>query len=355
MDVAHAIALAKKYTKPRDERYSFVRFTPGFVHANTEGSGVIVACPDVTWDAAVDAAQLVLMAKKAGTAPTFTVDRSTLVIAGPGGTYRLQGLDAKAVEKLGSSPESPRRFVELDEDTFKLLAQVAGLALAGDDDPSLSAVRVAPGWAASSRGNALAVGWFTDAAGTSLDIVREPTTLDARFFATLRGPMGLGMSKAFFWLQAGDVKRWTRRLEVPWPDSSVSGDNLAKLRNGGDDRRATTIEPHATRALFDAAFAAADSKADTFKLVWSDRLKLAGGGVRGKFTGEVDVPVDSGRGMAGRVFGVAPSVWLRYLDALAAVCTGPVYMSIAGPTDPAALWGLQPRALEVFIWPEYIP
>ena len=352
MDVAHAIALAKKYTKPRDERYSFVRFAPGFVRANTEGSGVIVACPDVTWDAAVDAAQLVLVVKKAGTAPTFTVDRSTLVIVGPGGSYRLQGLDAKAVEKLGSPPESPRHFVELDEAAFKLLVRVAGLALVGD--PSLSTVRVTPGWAASSRGNALAVGWFTDAAGTPLDIVREPTTLDARFFATLRGPMGLAMSKAFFWLSAGDVKRWTRRLEVPWPDSSMSGDNLAKLRNGGDDRRATTIEPNATRALFDAAFAAADSKADAFKLVWSDRLKLTGGGVRGKFVGAVDVPVDSGRGVAGRVFGVAPSVWLRYLDAFVAVCAGPVYMSIAGPTDPAVLWGLQPRAFEVFIWPEYV-
>lgn len=355
MDVAQAIALAKKYTKPRDEQHSFIRFTTGIVYAHTEVSGVIIACPDVTWDACVDGAQLVAMVKKAGAAPAFTLDRNTLIITGPGGTYRLQGLGAKEADKLPSPPESCRRFVELDEATFKLLVQVAGLALAGDDDPALASVRVTPSWVAASRGNALAIGWFTDAAGASLDIVREPTTLDARFFATLRGPMGVGMSKAFFWLRSGDVSRWTRRLETPWPDSSVSGDNLAKLRSGGEGRLATAISPSETRALFDAAFVAADSKADTFKLVWNDRLKLTGGGIRGKFTGSVDVATDSGRGTAGRVFGVAPSVWLRYLDALAAVCTGPVYMSLAGPTDPAALWGLEPRALEVFIWPEYIP
>lgn len=80
-------------------------------------------------------------------------------------------------------------------------------------------------------------------------------------------------------------------------------------------------------------------------------LALAGGGQRGKFAGAVDVPVDGG----GKTFGVAPAVWLRYLDALAACCDEPVCMSIAGPTDPVALWGLAPRALEVFIWPEYIP
>lgn len=351
MDVAGAIALVKKYTKAKDERFGFIRFATGIVYASTETAGAIVACPDVTWEATVDAVHLLAMVKKAGKTPTFTLERNTLVITGSGGVYRLQGLDAKASDKLPSPPESPRRFPELDEATFKLLVSVAGLALAGDDDPTLAAVRLSPSWAAASRGNGLAVGWFVDATGASLDIVREPTTIDAKFFAGLRGPMGIGMSKAFFWLQAGDVKRWTRRLEVPWPDASVSGANLNKLRTGGDNRLATAIEAAEVRGLFDRAFAAADSRADAFKLTWNARLNLTGGGRLGKFAGSAAVAVDGG----GRAFGVAPAVWLRYLDALSACCTGQVYMSLAGPTDPAALWGLEPRALEVFVWPEYIP
>lgn len=351
MDVAAAVLLAKKYTKPRDDKFAFIRFAAGIVYAQTEGAGIVVACPDVAFEASVDGAQLFQMVKKAGAKATFKLERTTLVVSGEGGDYRLQGLDAKAADKLPSPPETPRRFPELDEAGFKLLVTVAGLALAGDDDVSLASVRITPSWVASSRGNGLAVAWFVDAAGASLDIVREPTTIDAKFFAGLRGPMGIGMSKAFFWLQAGDVKRWTRRLEVPWPDSSVSGDNLTRLRSGGDNRKATAIDASAVRGLFDRAFAAADSRADAYRLAWGPQLALAGGGQRGKFTGAVDVPVDGG----GKTFGVAPAVWLRYLDALAACCDEPVYMSIAGPTDPVALWGLVPRALEVFIWPEYIP
>lgn len=350
MDVAKAVMLAKKYTKPRDDRYAVIRFEPGVVSAQTEGSGIVIACPDVSWSVAVDAAQLVAMVKKAGDNPAFSVDRNALVLRGSG-EYRLKGLEPKAVEKLPSAPESPRRFVELDEATFRLVVQVAGLALAGDDDPSLGAVRLNPSWAASSRGNGLAIAWLVNPDGSPLGLVREPATVDARFLSGLRGAHGIGMSKAFFWLQAGDVKRWARRLEAPWPDSAVSGENLDKLRNGGANRGATAVDPRAMRTLFDRALAAADSKADTFRFTWGSAFALTGGGQRGRFQGEVPAAVDGG----GRTFGVAPAVWLRYLDALAACCDGEVYLSLAGPTDPAALWGLQPRALEVFVWPEYVP
>jgi len=349
VDVIPAVAIAKKYTKPKDDNYSLIRFEPGAITAQTDETGVIVACEAVTFTCAVDAVQLTAMLKKAGTGATMRLDRDQLVITGTGGVFELRVLrDGK---KLPAPPESPRRFVELDERTFKLLVSVAGLALTSGDDAALSAVRIAPSWAAASRGNALAVGWFVDAAGASLDIVKEPATVSAKFFAGLRGAVGLGMSKAFFWLAQGDIRRWTRRLDVGWPDSAVSGDNLAKLRAGGVDRAVLTLDTSATRALFDRALAAADSNADPYRLTWGEQLALSGGGLTGRFSGAVDAAADG----KGKTFGVAPATWLCCLDALLSACDDPVYLSLAGPTDPAALWSLDPRALEVFIWPEYLP
>ena len=353
MEVAPAIALAKKYSKAKDPKFGdVIRFAPGFVYAQSETAGIIVACPDVAWEAAADAAQLVAMAKKAGDNAVYALDRNTLTItSATGGAYRLQCLDAKVRDKLPSKPEAPRRFADLDAPTFKALVNLAGLALAGDDDPTLAAVRLTPSWAATSRGNGLAVLWLVDAAGAPLDLVREPMCIDSKFFAGLKGPMGLSATKAFFWLQAGDVTRWARRLDVPWPDNAVSTENLTRLRSGGDNRLGVAIQVPELRFLFDRALAAADSKADTFKLTWGPLLGLTGGGQRGRFAGSASVPQDGG----GRTFGVAPAVWLRYLDALAACCEGDVYMSIAGVTDPAALWGTKPLAFEVFVWPEYVP
>jgi hypothetical protein len=352
MEVAPAIVAAKKYTKAKDPKHEVIRFAPGLVYAQTEHAGVIILCPDVTWEAAADAAQLVAMVKKAGDNATFALDRNTLVITSAAGHgYRLQCIEARSRDKLPSAPEAPRRFVDLDEATFRSLVQVAGLALAGDDDATLAAVRITPSWAASSRGSALAVLWLVDGAGAPLDLVREPLSVDAKFFSGLRGPMSLSATKAFFWLRAGDVTRWAHRLDVPWPDSAVSAENLQQLRHGGDNRLGAAVNVAELRHLFDRALAAADSKADAFRLTWGAHLGVTGGGMKGRFAGSAGIPVDGG----GRTFGVAPAVWLRYLDALGACCEGEVYMSIAGTTDPAALWATKPLAFEVFIWPEYIP
>lgn len=350
MDIADAVALAKRYTTPREDKYAVVRFTPGVVSAQTESSGVVIACPDVTFEAAVDAAQLLPMVKKAGKGLAVRLDRNTLVIVGTGGEYRLQGVEAKARDKLPTSPDSPRRFVELDAGSLRLIVEVAALARVGEDS-ALGAVRITPSWVATSRGNGLALAWFVDAAGQPMEIVKEPATVDAKFFAGLKGAAGLSMTKAFLWVRMGDVSRWTRRVETAWPDAAVSGESLTRLRSGGDNRASTPIDPRALVGLFDRALAAADSRADAYRLTWDANLSLSGGGLRGRFQGAVPIPVDGG----GRAFGVAPATWLAYLEALGACCEGEVYMSLAGPTDPAALWGLQPRALEVFIWPEYIP
>lgn len=352
MDIAPAIQLAKRYAKPRDPKTEVIRFVQGYVIAQTETSGVVIVCPEVTFDCAADAAQLTAMVKKAGDNPTIALDRNTLVItSAKGPVYRLQCVDAKARDKLPAAPEAPRRFVDVDDATFKGLVAVAGLALAGDEDPTLAAVRLTPSWVASSRGNGLAVLWLVDDAGQPLGLVREPLSVDAKFFRGLKGPMGVSATKAFFWLRSGDVLRWARRLDLPWPDDAVGIENLTRLRTGGDNRLAASVGPTDLRYLFDRALAAADSAADTFLLTWGAHLGLTGGGMKGRFAGSAGVSVDGG----GRTFGVAPAVWLRYLDALGSVCEGEVYMSIAGPVDPASLWGLKPRAFEVFVWPEFVP
>tara|TARA_Y100000034_G_scaffold79245_1_gene95186 strand:+ start:3080 stop:4123 length:1044 start_codon:yes stop_codon:yes gene_type:complete len=343
MDLSAAIKLAAGYADPKGgtKGYHVAKLSPGRVEAVNATSGCRLACPDVTVEVAVSVASLKNMLG-AMSAADMEVKRNVLRLSEGGRVFTLRGIPKSSAPTFPEPPSGD--WIELTVEQVKAMAAICRLASSEDTpDHALSGIRLTGDWIATASHASMGVAWVAG-------LVEEAVTVPALLFKGAEGEVQFQVKDGIAWMvekESGNV-RWSRVLELEWPDSTVNA-TLATYRSQ-EGRASFGVHMAEIKAVADQARVVADSNASGHKLqVNEGQITLDGEGALGAYHGSCECGADD------EVTALVGVSSLQLFKAVATVAEiseiEQQYMSLATATDAIMLWGGESPVVEVLLMP----
>lgn len=343
LSLKEALTIAATYADPKPPEglaYHVVVIRDGKLRTVSETAGCEIPCEGIEGvNLAVDAAKLLAMVRAVGSrARLKAVKGRKVAVSGGGTTFHLKAIPKKSEPAAPSPPKGG--WSAISGEQVSAIEAIARLIDPKAEPMAFQALRIAPGWVAAARQDAMTFAWTEG-------IVDEAVSVEPHLFAGLGGQAELVADRGRVFVRSKDTGavRWSLALALEWPEQSLMS-ALKHARDGGGV--AAVIEPGDLKALCGQARVVAVDRAEPFVLqLKGGKLRLTGEQGVSAFRGAIEVNADEDSERWG-----ARADRLETVAGIHEQTGGPVNAILRGPLHPLRIWGGEAVVYESIVMPQ---